>query len=153
MDLSFRFYLPPDLFPIVPHFSPVDNTSLSLCTLFFPGAPTRRTSPLIYTSLHIPGGPKELLAQAVPAFPLTVSPPCRPQPVTRSLSAARFSRTGVPSYLYLPPSTSRPPPPVGLDRLPSPLLFPGGGVVFFSPLSPVILPLPFRFTRRLLVSS
>ena len=126
MDHPLCFYLTPYLSPISTHLAPVEDASLSLCTRFLPPSlawlrndrpPGRRSGPPVATArLRFPPMPS-MAAQGVPNasrayLPLSGCPPCRPLYLTRSLSAPGFSRTGVPSSFYLPPSTSRLLPPL-----------------------------------------
>ena len=126
MDCSLRFSLPLDLSPVAPHIPPVGATSLSLCTRFPPPPPLSRLvaeRPPTWTALPpaclhrscaLPshsGWTKRVTHASHACRPLSSFPPCRPQPVPRSLSTPGFSRPRVPSPLCLSPSPSRHPPP------------------------------------------
>ena len=103
LDHPFRFSLPPDLSPIVPHLVPVDATSLSLslpasspplspgrgAIVHLDGAHACRPPPLVCPFLPCRlWQPMEFVALSVPAFPYLVSllailypcqDPCCPQ--------------------------------------------------------------------------
>ena len=168
MDYSSRFSLSPDLSPISLHISPVYAASHSLCTRVSPPI-----SPGRVATVHMGGNPScrppSLVCaflpwwatQGVPRASLCLTslfrlPPPLPSSTCeiRSLSAPGLSRTGLPYYIFLPPPSALPiPPPASLDRRPSPLSVPGGGVVFLILPSPVHPPHPPRVPHRLLVSS
>ena len=122
-------------------------------TVHLDGAPACRPPPLVYTFFPF------WAAQGVPHASLCMTslvrlPPLfRPQPAQSCPCCPHGSPVyGVPSSLFLTHHMhARSPPPAGLNRLPSPLPFLGGGVMFFVPLSPVHPPCPPCVPRCLLV--
>ena len=95
--------------------------------------------------LHFPplmGSPRSSSLKPVSTFSCLVAPLCHPWPAK---SGPCWSQ-GSPVQGYLRLSTclhhlhAHSPLPDGLNQRPSPLSVPGGGVMFFVPLSPVHLP-------------
>ena len=94
-----RFYL--SLHPLLPPpFSPG-----CVATVHLDDAPVCRPLQLICTSLPCRADQMSSSRKPVPDLPCPFSPPFRPRPAPRSLSAPGFARLGVPSSICLSPST------------------------------------------------
>ena len=106
----------------------------------------------LFNRSHIKEGNLQLIT--LKYYRMHMITPCSNLPGSNSLYAPGFSRPRVLYSLWLSPSTSCPlPPPVGLNRRPSPPLVPSGGVVFLFYPYPIHSPLSPWFLRHILVYS